>query len=109
MAAGAAGFIITRAAPKFWMIGCGIVCPSSGTRIRCFLATSAPLRIASGTSFALPRPTPTIPLPSPTTTSALKLKRRPPFTTFATRLILTTRSSRFRPVASILGIDNSCS
>ena len=35
-----------------------------------------------------------MPLPSPTTTTALKLKRRPPFTTLATRLICTTRSSR---------------
>src|SRR5262249_38262836 len=33
-----------------------------------------------------------MPSPSPTTTSAVKLKRRPPFTTLATRLIATTRS-----------------
>ena len=57
-----------------------------------------PLRIASGTSFALPRPKPTCPLPSPTTTSALKLKRRPPFTTFATRLMWTTFSFSSVPV-----------
>ena len=30
---------------------------------------------------------PTLPCPSPTTTIALKLKRRPPLTTLATRLI----------------------
>ena len=33
-----------------------------------------------------------VPSPSPTTTSAVKLKRRPPLTTLATRLIATTRS-----------------
>src|SRR5436309_2135889 len=33
-----------------------------------------------------------MPSPSPTTTSAVKLKRRPPLTTLATRLIATTRS-----------------
>src|SRR5438445_491488 len=38
-------------------------------------------------------PIPASPLPSPTATSALKLKRRPPFTTFATRLIATTFST----------------
>src|ERR1019366_2584585 len=35
---------------------------------------------------------PTTSRSSPTTTSAVKEKRRPPFTTFATRLIKTTRS-----------------
>src|SRR5690606_23951364 len=35
-----------------------------------------------------------MPLPSPTTTSAVKLKRRPPLTTFDTRLIVTTRSRK---------------
>src|ERR1700712_2762376 len=34
-----------------------------------------------------------MPLPSPTMTSAVKLKRRPPLTTLATRLMATTRSS----------------
>ena len=43
---GAAGFIIASSA-EFWMIGCGIVAPSIGTRTRCFLAISAPLRMAS--------------------------------------------------------------
>src|SRR6185369_4046165 len=35
---------------------------------------------------------PTLPSPSPTTTSAVKLNRRPPLTTLATRLMVTTRS-----------------
>src|SRR5262245_1122278 len=35
---------------------------------------------------------PTMPSPSPPTTSAVKLNRRPPLTTLATRLIVTTRS-----------------
>ena len=48
--------------------------------------------IESVTSFAFPRPKPTIPSPFPTTTIALKLKRRPPLTTFAFRLIFTTFS-----------------
>src|SRR6187551_2364667 len=73
-----------------------------GTRMRCFFASSTPLRIASGTSFDLPRPAPTTPLRSPTTTTALKLNRRPPLTTFATRLIWTTFSSRLSLVGSIL-------
>ena len=70
--------------------------------MRCFLASSTPLRIASGTSPALPSPAPTCPCPSPTTTTALKLKRRPPLTTFATRLIWTTRSSSVSFAGSIL-------
>src|SRR6185437_3152646 len=56
-------------------------------------ACSVALRIASGTSRALPAPWPTRPLPSPTTTSAAKPKRRPPFTTFATRLMETSFST----------------
>src|SRR5690349_18718761 len=48
--------------------------------------------MASATSPALPRPTPTLPRLSPTTTRALKLKRRPPFTTLAERLMNTTFS-----------------
>src|SRR6478672_10951862 len=55
-----------------------------GTLKKCFLASSTPLAIAAGTSLALP---------SPTTTRAVKLKRRPPLTTLATRLIATTRST----------------
>src|SRR3989304_2119886 len=72
-----------------------------GTPTRLFFASSMPLRIASGTSFALPSPAPTIPLPSPTTTTELKLKRRPPLTTLATRLIWTTFSSRLSFVGSM--------
>src|SRR6201986_1729813 len=61
--------------------------------------------MASGTSGALPWPKPTRPLRSPTTTSAAKPKRRPPFTTLATRLMLTSfsvnsLSSRSRPCRS---------
>src|SRR5690349_10132656 len=58
----------------------------------CVLANSPPLRMASATSPALPRPTPTRPRLSPTTTKALKLKRRPPLTTLAERLMKTTFS-----------------
>lgn len=64
------------------------------TVIMFFLASSTPLRIASGTSAALPRPAPILPLPSPTTTTAAKEKRRPPFTTLATRLMKTTFSCK---------------
>src|SRR5438552_2787108 len=73
-----------------------------GTARRLFLASSMPLRIASGTSLALPSPKPTCPFWSPTTTSALKLKRRPPFTTFATRLMWTTFSFSSTPWASVM-------
>ncbi len=82
----------------------GIVVPTIATSMRCFLPSSTALRIASGTSVALPRPTPTCPARSPTTTSARKLNRRPPCTTFETRATLTTVSSILSRVASILGI-----
>jgi len=49
--------------------------------------------MASGTSRALPVPNPTRPRVSPTTTTAAKPKRRPPFTTLATRLMLTSLST----------------
>src|SRR5258708_6181764 len=49
--------------------------------------------MASGTSRALPWPKPTRPFWSPTTTSAAKPKRRPPFTTLATRLMWTSLST----------------
>src|SRR3990170_2034949 len=81
-----------------------MVVPTSGTRIKDLRAMAAPLRMASGTSFALPMPAPTCPWPSPTTTMALKLKRRPPLTTFDTRLISTTRSVSSRWVGSIFSI-----
>src|SRR5512146_1210404 len=80
-----------------------MVVPTSGTLKSAFLAWSPPLRIASGTSFAFPRPTPTWPAPSPTTTRAEKLKRRPPFTTLATRLMWTTLSWRSRSFA-LMGV-----
>src|SRR6187455_1199328 len=88
-----AGLSMTRLALNWTRTSCGIVVPTIGIRISFFFASSTPLRIASGTSPALPRPAPTWPAPSPTTTTALKLKRRPPLTTLATRLIWTTRSS----------------
>src|SRR3990172_6369496 len=97
-----AGLSSTVLAPKRCTISCGIVVPTRGTRMRFFFASSTPLRIASGTSPALPSPAPTWPAPSPTTTTALKLKRRPPLTTLATRLIWTTRSSSVSFVGSIL-------
>src|ERR1700680_1614651 len=84
-----------------------MVVPTMGTVIMCFLASSTPLRMASGTSPALPSPAPTRPEPSPTTTTALNEKRRPPLTTLATRLTWTTFSSRaipFGPICSCLGI-----
>src|ERR1700758_2164280 len=48
--------------------------------------------MASGTSRALPARKPTLPFLSPTTTRAAKPNRRPPFTTLATRLMLTSFS-----------------
>src|SRR5215471_7070164 len=96
-----AGLSRTHPAPKWPTTSWGIVCPSSGTLNRFFFAFSPPLRIASGTSLALPSPTPTCPCPSPTTTSAEKENRRPPFTTFATRLMFTTRSLRSRSLGLI--------
>ena len=60
-------------------------------------APSTALRTASDTSFALPVAKPTLPCPSPTATSALKEKRRPPFTTLATRLIAMTFSTSSLP------------
>src|SRR5689334_16791927 len=66
----------------------------SGTCTRFFLACCTAFAIATGTSAALPLPMPTHPCPSPTTTSAQKLKRLPPLTTLATRLMNTTLSFR---------------
>src|SRR5438552_1744242 len=98
---GTAGLRNTRPAPKWPVISMGIVVSRSGTKIRSFFACSTALRMASGTSCALPRPTPTWPRPSPTTTSAVKENRRPPFTTFATRLMETTRSFSSSTLGSI--------
>src|SRR5438876_942425 len=93
----AAGLSSTRPAPCFPTISCGIVPPVSGTSLMLRRAASTALRTASLTSFALPVAIPTCPLPSPTATNALKEKRRPPFTTFATRLIATTFSTMPSP------------
>src|SRR6266568_178533 len=98
-----AGFRSTRPEPKCPSTSCGMVVPTSGTRKSAFFAWSPPLRIASGTSLAFPRPTPTWPAPSPTTTRAEKLNRRPPFTTLATRLMWTTLSFRSRSFA-LMGV-----
>src|SRR5579871_3871440 len=73
-----------------------------GTVTRFFFACSTALRIASGTSPALPMAKPTLPLRSPTTTSALKLNRLPPLTTLATRFTRTTVSSSPLPSRSRL-------
>ena len=70
------------------MISCGSVFSAvSGTLNMFFFASSTPFLMAMGTSWDLPMPTPTRPLPSPTTTSAVSAKRRPPLTTFDTRLM----------------------
>src|SRR5207245_3259778 len=82
---GAAGFSSTLAAPFLSRISWGMVVPTMGTVINFFLAASTALRMASGTSPALPSPAPTRPFWSPTTTRALKENRRPPLTTLATR------------------------
>src|SRR6185437_4039590 len=70
-------------------------------RRRFFFAASIPLRIAEGTSFALPTPNPTTRAEeSPTTTRAEKLMFLPPLTTLVTRLIATTFSFRFNDCGS---------
>ena len=56
-----AGFRRTLLAEKTVRTSCGIVVPTIGILMRFFLASSTPLRIASGTSPALPSPTPTWP------------------------------------------------
>ena len=91
---GAAGRMITFAAPKVPTTSWGMVRPSISLTLRNdFLALRLALPIASGTSPAFPVPKPTSPDLLPTTTSAANENRRPPLTTFATRLIATTRSS----------------
>jgi len=62
---------------------------------RAVAASSRPSRATApdkDCSRALPAPWPTRPRWSPTTTIAAKAKRRPPFTTFATRLMVTSLS-----------------
>src|SRR3989449_4774077 len=79
-----------------------MVVPRVRMRRSFFSAASIPLRIAEGTSLALPIPYPTtFACGSPTTTSAEKLIFLPPLTTFVTRLIDTTCSLRFREFGSI--------
>src|SRR5947209_892611 len=74
------------------------------TFIRFFLADSMPLRMACGTSLALPEPKPTTPAAgSPTTTSAANDMFLPPLTTLVTRLMATTSSFNCSEPASILG------
>src|ERR1700753_1078853 len=62
-------------------------------RTRARLAASVALRMASGTSRALPWPKPTRPFWSPTTIRAAKENLRPPFTVAATRLMCTSFST----------------
>ena len=59
---GAAGFMKTRPAPTCRVTSCGIVRSTIGTVIIAFFACSTPLRIASGTSPALPMAKPTLAL-----------------------------------------------
>src|SRR5262249_39420905 len=92
-----AGFSMTRQDPNRPSTWCGIVFSSRWIRRRFFLAASIPLRIAEGTSLALPTPKPTTRAEeSPTTTRAEKLMFLPPLTTLVTRLIATTFSFKFR-------------
>src|SRR6185369_16797518 len=88
-----AGFSNTRPEPNVPSTACGIEVLLRLTRIRFFLADSIPLRMACGTSLALPDPYPTTPaLGSPTTTSAANDMFLPPLTTLVTRLMATTWS-----------------
>src|SRR6185312_4967222 len=75
------------------MSWCSVRPSRNATRVRLRLADSVALRIASGTSRALPWPKPTRPFWSPITTSAAKPNRLPPLTTFATRLMWTSLST----------------
>ena len=90
---GAARIMILPAPQRPRPSWCRVRDSRSGTRIIVFLASSVALRIASGTSRALPWPKPTRPFWSPTTISAAKEKRRPPFTVAATRLMWTSFST----------------
>ena len=95
--------INTEALPNLPVKSCGTLPFSSiGTSMSFFVASSLPLRIASGISVALPRPTPTCPFLSPTTTNAVNFMLRPPLTTLVTRLIVTTLSSSSNWLASII-------
>src|SRR6202043_3384204 len=59
------------------------------------------LRMAMGTSRALPMPKPALPFWSPTTTRAEKLRFLPPLTTLVTRLMATTWSFRLLALTSM--------
>src|ERR1700687_5042542 len=96
-----AGFSNTMPEPKRPSEVCGTEVCVRLTRIRFFFADSIPLRIACGTSFALPDPKPTTAAEgSPTTTSAANDMFLPPLTTFVTRLIETTWSFNWNEPAS---------
>ena len=83
----------TEAEPNLPIKSCVILIFSSvATETRFLIASSFPLRIASGISVAFPRPAPTWPFMSPTTTKAVKRMLRPPLTTLVTRLMVTTFS-----------------
>src|SRR5579864_4414228 len=99
-----AGFSSTRPEPNVPSTACGIEVLLRLTRIRFFLADSIPLRIACGTSLALPEPYPTTPADgSPTTTRAANERFLPPLTTLVTRLMATTWSfSWYAPASSFL-------
>src|ERR1700722_15380377 len=97
-----AGFNNTRPLPKRPSDWCGMVVPSMWILRKFFFAASMPLRMAEGTSLALPTPNPTtLAAGSPITTSAEKLRFLPPFTTLVTRLIETTCSFRLSVCGSI--------
>ena len=64
----------------------------AGTVNMFFRAWSLPLRIASGTSLALPRPTPALSAAVADHHQGREGERQPPLTTLATRLMWTTRS-----------------
>src|SRR5581483_9491651 len=99
-----AGLSSTRPDPYWPSTKCGMVVCVRLIFIRFFFADSIPLRIAWGTSFALPEPYPTTAaVGSPTTTSAAKERFLPPFTTLVTRLMETTWSfSWYCPGSSFL-------
>ena len=91
---GAAGRKRTLPAPQRPMISCGSVPFWIGTFTMFLRACSNDFRIASATSFAFASAIPTFPFWSPTETRAEKENLLPPFTTFATRLIKMTFSTR---------------
>src|SRR5437899_1570437 len=104
---GDAGRNNTLPPPNSPIVSWGIVFSCSETFSIDLRAASEALRMASATSLALPKPTPTFPSWSPATISALKLKRRPPLTTFAQRLIKTTFSVVSPLAAGVLSVLRS--